>query len=111
EAVAAREDAAPDPEAAAAIDLEAELVRAIRGFHDAHAAAGGEDDLALVYAFSGRTVDGLGEAEIAAREGKSRDQVKRLLARARDEIVSRLAGAVLERDGAPSSDAERARLA
>jgi len=94
-------DALPDapdevpPDDAAALDLEAELLRAVRAFHDRHVAAGGEDDLALVWCFSDRLVSGLPENEIAEREGWSRDRVKRLLARARAEVIAELVGALL----------------
>jgi RNA polymerase sigma factor (sigma-70 family) len=93
---------------AAAIDLEAELLRAIRAFHDAHAKGRG-DDLALMYCFAGRLVHDRSEEEIARRERLSRDQVKRALSRARGEIVDSLVGSLLERQGGVASGAERAR--
>ena len=92
---------------AAALDLEAELLRAIRTFHDRHA-AGADEDLDVVYAFGDRLVRGLPEADIARKEGWSRDRVKRLLARAREEILRELAGAILARSGATGADAGRA---
>jgi RNA polymerase sigma factor (sigma-70 family) len=89
---------APSADEAAAIDLEALLLRAIRGFHDRHA-GGDDDDLALVYCFGDRLLRGLPEADIAAREGVSRDRVKRLLVRARQEIFEDLVADALGRDG------------
>ncbi len=97
------------PEAdALAIDLEAELLRAIRAFHDRHAQEG---ELELVYCFGDRLVKGLSEAEIAAAEGWSRDRVKRLLARARGEVLRELVGNLLARDGAATDDGVAAEAA
>lgn len=76
--------AEPSEDEAAALDLEAEIVRAVRAVHGRHAAGG---DLPLLYALSGVLVDGLTEREIARREGISADQVQRLLQRGRGEIL------------------------
>ena len=69
------------------LDLEACLLGSIHAFHDKRAQSGKPEDLEVLYAFSGALVEGLSNDEIAAREKKSRDQVKRLLQHARDEIL------------------------
>lgn len=76
-----------DEEGADVLDLEACLLGALHAFHDKRAQSGKPDDLELLYTFSGALVEGLSNEEIAAREKKSRDQVKRLLQRAREEIL------------------------
>jgi RNA polymerase sigma factor (sigma-70 family) len=70
-----------------ALDLEACLLGALHAFHDKRARTAKPEDLELLYAFSGSLVEGLSNEEIATREKKSKDQVKRLLQRARDEIL------------------------
>lgn len=81
------EHEALDEAEADVLDLEACLLGAIHAFHDKRAQGGKPEDLEVLYTFAGALVDGLGNDEIAAREGKSKDQVKRLLQRARDEIL------------------------
>lgn len=76
-----------DEDEADMIDLEACLLGSIHAFHDKLAQSGKPEDLEILYTFSGALVEGLSNEEIAAREGKSKDQVKRLLQRARDEIL------------------------
>jgi RNA polymerase sigma factor (sigma-70 family) len=70
-----------------ALDLEACLLGALHEFHDKRARSGKAEDLEVLYAFSGALVEGLSNEDIAKREKKSKDQVKRLLQRARDEIL------------------------
>ncbi len=70
-----------------ALDLEACLVGALHSFHDRRTQSGRAEDLEVLYAFSGSLVDGLSNEEIAAKEKKSKDQVKRLLQHARNEIL------------------------
>jgi DNA-directed RNA polymerase specialized sigma24 family protein len=99
----------PSDDEIVAIDLEAEIARAVRLVHDRHAfSEGGEKK--LVYALAGVLVHGLGESEIARKEGLSRDQVKRLLARAREEIVGALMIALLP-EAAPAVRSRAADLA
>jgi RNA polymerase sigma factor (sigma-70 family) len=70
-----------------AIDVEACLIGALQAFHDRVVQVGDPDGLEVLYAFSGCLIDGLSNDEIAKRESKSRDQVKRLLQRARAEVL------------------------
>jgi RNA polymerase sigma factor (sigma-70 family) len=74
-------------EDADALDLEACLVGSLYAFHDKRTRSGAADDLEVLYTFAGSLVDGLSNEDIAAKEGKSKDQVKRLLQRARNEIL------------------------
>jgi RNA polymerase sigma factor (sigma-70 family) len=69
------------------LDLEACLLGALHAFHDKRAQSGKAEDMELLYAFSGSLVEGLSNEQIAEREKKSKDQVKRLLQRARDEVL------------------------
>ncbi len=69
------------------LDLEACLLGSIHAFHDKLAQSGKPENLEILYTFSGALVEGLSNEQIAARENKSKDQVKRLLQRARDEIL------------------------
>ncbi|MBL4849310.1 MAG: sigma-70 family RNA polymerase sigma factor [Planctomycetes bacterium] len=80
---------APDPDEAQTIDLEARLLRAVRGVHDRYA-RGPDADLSQVYVLSGALVDRLSNKEIANREGLSVDQVKRKLQHTRGEILTLL---------------------
>jgi RNA polymerase sigma factor (sigma-70 family) len=95
--------AEPSEADAAALDLDAEIVRAVRAVHDRHA----RGEAQLVYALAGVLVDGLSEREIARREGLSADQVKRLLGRARGEILA----AIFERQLGSAGAARAAELA
>lgn len=70
-----------------ALDLAAEVEAALRRWHDRTTAAG---DLRAVYVVAGRLVRDESYREIAAREGTSPDAVKRILARAREEILADL---------------------
>jgi RNA polymerase sigma factor (sigma-70 family) len=76
---------APTAEEAAAIDLEAIVVRAVEAVHDRHVRGG---DPELVWVLSGVLVDGLSNQEVARREGLSVDQVKRALQQARSELLT-----------------------
>lgn len=84
------EPAGPPSEAELdALDLEAALVEAVQAVHDRHG-GGPEQDEALLETLQGVLVEGLSNAQLAARSGRSVDQVKRLLQRARGELLERL---------------------
>src|SRR6202030_3095949 len=69
------------------LDLEASLLGALHAFHDKRAQSGKPEDLEVLYAFSGSLIEGLSNEQIAEREKKSKDQIKRLLQRARNEVL------------------------
>jgi RNA polymerase sigma factor (sigma-70 family) len=85
----------PDAVAAApavevdAVDLAARLVLAVRDAHDGFL-QGSEADRQVLYCLSDRLTLGLGYEEIAAKEGISRDAVKRRLAAARRAVLRAL---------------------
>lgn len=97
-------------EDADAIDLGARLVLAVRAAHDA-LLAGGAAEREVLYCLSGRLVNGLGYEAIAAREGLSRDAVKRRLARARAVILEALLAEALREEGVELPPRALARLA
>lgn len=89
------DEAAPGPhdpaelleEDADAMDLEACLLGSLYAFHDKRTRSADPEELEVLYTFSDNLVGGLSNEEIAAKEGKSKDQIKRLLQRARNEIL------------------------
>lgn len=89
EALPEEPPAPPSAEELDALDLEAALVEAVQAVHDRHR-SGPEADPALLEALEGVLVAGLSNKELAARTGRSPDQVKRLLQRARGELLERL---------------------
>ncbi len=76
-----------DEQDADALDLEACLLGALHAFHDKRAQSGKPEEMELLYAFCGSLIEGLSNEQIAEREKKSKDQVKRLLQRAREEVL------------------------
>ena len=84
----------PDEAELDALDLEAAVVEAVQAVHDRHG-SGPEADPALLEALQGVLVEGLSNAQLAQRSGRSVDQVKRLLQRARGEVLERLLLALL----------------
>ncbi len=87
-------DGVPEPMALpasdlTAIELSAELLGAIRRWHDRHCLAG-ETALPRLYVLTGRLVHGLSYKQIAAREKMSTDQVKRILSSFRIEVLEDL---------------------
>ena len=101
--------AEPSAREVEALDLEARIVRAVRRVHDRYA-HGPTQDLQRVYVLSGLLVSRLTNAEIAAREGLSPDQVKRTLQSLRGEVLVALF-AELAPDATPSELSQLAELA
>lgn len=87
-----------DAESVEVIDLQACLVRAVRDFHD-EVLRGDADQRQVLYCLSGRLIDQLSYAEIATKEGISRDAVKRRLQLARRGILRALVKGALEDHG------------
>jgi RNA polymerase sigma factor (sigma-70 family) len=87
-----------DAESVEVIDLQACLVRAVRDFHD-EVLRGDPDQRQVLYCLSGRLIDQLSYAEIAKKEGISRDAVKRRLQSARRGILRALVRGALEDHG------------
>lgn len=81
-----------------AVDLSAQLVRAVRAFHDAKL-GGAPEDRETLYCLSDRLLHGLTYAQIAAKEGLSTDAVKRRLQAARRGILRALLQAELDDRG------------
>jgi DNA-directed RNA polymerase specialized sigma24 family protein len=82
------EPAAPSEEPGEAVEVVAEVLGAVRRWHDRTSAR--PEGLPRVYVLAGRLVRGESYREIARREGISVDAVKRHLAAAREEIVADL---------------------
>ncbi len=87
-------DQIPEPEALSeveslSVDLVADILGALRRWHDKYASAS-DERLTRVYVLAGRLIHDLSYKEIAAREGISTSSVKRTLAAARAEIIGDL---------------------
>lgn len=87
-------------EETSAVVLSAKLIEAVRRFHD-RCRDGSERERERLYCLCGRLVHGWPQHEIAAREGLSRDQVKRHLEAARREIIGELLHAFDEPEQKP----------
>jgi RNA polymerase sigma factor (sigma-70 family) len=93
-----------------ALDLQARIVRAVRAFHD-DTLQGSPREREVLYCLSDRLIEGLGYEAIAAKEGISRDAVKRRLQAARRGVLRALLAGALDDRGLELKPRALSRLA
>jgi len=100
----------PDDTETLTLDLEAELLRAVRSFHDRFT-FGTDRERTTVRCFGLRVLQGLPEKEIARALHLNRDQVKYFLKAARQELTTELCRGLLARIQEPVDEAQVRRAA